>query len=100
MVAETFQDFSGQPVELTDERRAHILRYHPDLAPFLARVAQVLQVPDALRQSTEDPSVVVHYKYFADILGGKYLAVVVKTNVRRFVLTAYLTRRIHTGRPA
>ncbi|MDP3722136.1 MAG: hypothetical protein Q8R91_01395 [Candidatus Omnitrophota bacterium] len=41
----------------------------------------------------------VHYKYFADILGGKYVAVVVKVDARRFVLTAYLTRRIRTGRP-
>ena len=85
-------------MELTDERRAHILLYHPDMATFLDRLAEVLRVPDVLRQSTEDPTVLVHYKYFADILGGKYVAVVVKVDDRRFVLTAYLTRRIRTGR--
>lgn len=99
MASEIFEDCSGQAVELTDERRAHILLYHPDAAPFLGRVAEALRTPDVLRQSTEDAKVLVHYKHFADILGGKYLAVVVKsTNGRRFVLTAYLTRRIRTGK--
>lgn len=99
MATETFKDYSGHGVELTDERWAHILLYHPDLASFLGRLAEALRAPDVLRQSTEDANVLVHYKYFADVLGGKSLAVVVKTNGRRFVLTAYLTRRIRTGRP-
>ena len=99
MAAERFQHVAGHEVELTDERRAHILLYHPDMAPFLDRLAGVLRAPDVLRQSTEDPTVLVHYKYFADVLGGKYVAVVVKIGDRRFVLTAYLTRRIRTGRP-
>ena len=99
MATERFEDSEGQRVELTDERCAHIAQYHPDVVPFLDRLAQALRAPDMLRQSTQDPNVVVHYRYFADILGGKYLAVVVKTDARRFVLTAYLTRRIRTGKP-
>lgn len=100
MATERFEDSAGQRVELTDERRAHIVQYHPDVVPFLDRMAQALRAPDMLRQSTQDPNVVVHYRYFADLLGGKYLVVVVKTTGgRRFVLTAYLTRRIRTGIP-
>jgi hypothetical protein len=98
VVAEKFEDYSGQEVELTDERRAHILCYHPDMASFLDRMPKVLRAPDVLRQSTDDQNVLIYYKYFAEIFGGKYLAVVVKTNNRRFVLTAYLTRRIQTGK--
>lgn len=98
-MARTFEDFEHQPVELTDERLAHIRDYHPDVVPFVERVGEVLRAPDMLRESTQDPTVVVHYKHFADILGGKFLAVVVKRENRRFLLTAYLTRRVRTGRP-
>jgi hypothetical protein len=98
-VAENFEDVEQCQVELTDERLAHIRDYHPDAVPFVERVGEVLRHPDVVRESTQDPTVVVHYKHFADILGGKFLAVVVKRNRRRFVLTAYLTRRVRTGRP-
>ena len=38
------------------------------------------------------------YKYFANIKGGKYLAVVVKINKRNFILTSYLTDKTITGK--
>ena len=41
---------------------------------------------------------ILFYKHFPDILGGKYVTVVVKAaRERSFVLTAYLTRSIRTG---
>ena len=90
----------GKVVELTDERREHIARYHSDLIPFLDRLGAVLAHPDELRRSLDDPEVILMYKYYPDILGGKYVAVVVKVGERRsFVLTAYLTKSIRTGVP-
>lgn len=96
-MAESFEEQTHHRVELTDEREAHIRRFHPDAVPFLGSLAEVLRTPDVRCPSTQDSTVVVYYKYFAKILGGKYVAVVVKTNDRWFVLTAYLTRRLRTG---
>jgi hypothetical protein len=43
---------------------------------------------------------VLFYKYYPDILGGKYIAVAVKVGEpRSFVLTACLTESIRTGVP-
>lgn len=86
-------------IELRDERREHILRYHPDLRPFLDRLAQTVANPDQIRKSKDDPQVVLFYKFYGDILGGKYMVVVVKTNEQNFVLTAYFTKNIRTGVP-
>ena len=87
----------GKPVELTDERQAHILRYHPDVGPFFDRIGDSLAHPDALRRSSQDSAIVLFYKFYPDILGGKYMVVVVKENERSFILTVYLTKSIRTG---
>jgi len=87
----------GKTVELTDERQAHIVRYHPDVVPFLDRIGEALANPDALRRSIQDSEVVLFYKFYPDILGGKYMVVVVKENGRCFVLTVYVTKSIRTG---
>jgi hypothetical protein len=98
-VSLSFPSALGKTIEFTDERRAHILSFHPDVSPFLDRVADVLAHPDALRRSIQDPDVVLFYKFFPDILDGKYEVVVVKKNERCFILTVYLTNSIRTGAP-
>jgi len=93
-----FTSVLGTDIELTDERREHIVLFHQDLVPFLDRRGAVLAHPDAVRRSLDDPQVILFYKHFPDILGGKYVTVVVKAaRERSFVLTAYLTRSIRTG---
>lgn len=95
-----FASALGKLVELTDERREHIVRYHADLGPFLDRLGAVLAHPDELGRRLDDPQVVLFYKYYPDILGGKYIAVAVKVGEpRSFVLTACLTKSIRTGVP-
>jgi len=88
---------TGKTAELTDERRVHILTYHPDVGPFLDRIGEVLAHPDLLRRSNQDSRVVLFYKFYSDILEGKYMVVVLKENDRSFILTVYLTRSIRTG---
>lgn len=83
--------------ELTDERKLHITTAHPDVKPHIRKVAQVLEHPDTVRRSRINSNVLLFYKYFAKIKGGKYLSVAVKTNQRNFVLTAYLTDKIKAG---
>jgi hypothetical protein len=89
----------GTNIELTDERRQHILQYHRDLLPYFDRVADVLLAPDGIRRTFDDSHVLLFYRFYPDILNGKYLVVAVKVNDRSFVLTAYLARRLKTGEP-
>ncbi len=87
----------GNHIELTSERKIHILLYHPDLKPYFSKIKKVLLKPSDIRISKSDPNVLLFYKYFANIIGGKYIVVTVKTNGRWFVLTAYLTKRKLSG---
>jgi hypothetical protein len=84
-------------IELTQERKNHIFEFHPDIKEYFSKISRVLKDPDQIRKSKHDPEVLLFYKYFANIRGGKYLAVVVKVNKRNFILTNYLTDKIITG---
>jgi hypothetical protein len=93
-----FASSFGKIIELTHERWEHIALYHADIVPFLDRLNAVLAHPDEVRRSLDDPQVNLFYKYYPDILGGKYVVVVVKVGEERnFVLTAYLTGSVKTG---
>ena len=92
-----FKTNLGKIAELTSERKSHIFLFHPDLKPYFDLIKAVLLDPDEVRVSRSDPRVLLFYKYFDIILGGKYIAVTVKTNGRWFILTSYLTNRILSG---
>lgn len=92
-----YKSVLGKDIELTIERKTHILLYHPDLKPYFSKIKTTLVKPDEIRISKSDPSVLLFYEYFANIIGGKYMAVTVKTNDRWFMLTAYLTKRKLSG---
>jgi hypothetical protein len=95
-----FASSLGKSVELTHERREHILEYHADVLPYLDRLADVLAHPDELRRSLSDSETVLFYKHYPDIRSGKYMVAVVKVGEERcFVLTAYLTQTTRTGMP-
>ena len=79
------------PVELTDERLRHILIFHPELRAQVKHFAAILISPAIICCSKTDTKVFIHYKLLRK---KKYLAIVVKTNHRNFILTAYLTTKI------
>lgn len=87
----------GKVVELTPERKLHILIEHPELEAHFEKIKQVLSKPDEIRISKTDPNVLLFYKFFAKIKNGLYIAVVVNINQRNFILTAYMTDRIIMG---
>ena len=99
MGSEHFSSSLGKRIELTDGRRQHIFQYHRDLVPFFNRLGDVPSAPDGIRKTLEDPQVLLFYKFYPDILDGKYFVTAVKVNDRSFVLTAYLARRVKTGEP-
>ena len=84
-------------IELTAERQNHILTAHPELKSRLQKLSEVLSAPDEIRRSRFDKNVLLFYKFFVNIKGGKYISVAVKTDDRNFILTAYITDKIRIG---
>ena len=84
-------------IELSEERRKHILEFHPDLKPYFSKIAEVLHNPDQIRKSKQDENVLLFYKFFSDVKDGKYITVVAKFNKTNFILTSYITDKIKTG---
>lgn len=85
--------FSSQfgEVELTDEREFHIWQFHPDVRSYRKYFAEVITKPELIRRSKYDQQVFILSKL---IDKNKHLAIVIKTNKRNFILTAYLTSKI------
>lgn len=84
-------------VTLTPERRVHIIEHHPIMEDYLVNLKDVLEKPREVRYSSRSGNILLFYRYFAKIEGGKYIvAVVHKTD--REVKTAYLSHRIKIGR--
>lgn len=77
-------------VVLTDERKMHILTFHPDVARYLSHFAETLANPNIAISSVHNPAVVICYRFLTR--RKKYLAIVVRTGARPFILTAYLAR--------
>lgn len=78
-------------VTLTNERWQHILEFHLDVAGCIRYFEQTLARPEQEIRSTHDASVVIFYRFLPR--RKRYLAVVVKTGARPFVLTAYLAKK-------
>jgi len=92
------RDFQGLEVQLTAERREHILE-HPEMAGLESAIEETLLHPERLVRSLSDADVHLYYRfYFRTMVGGKFLCVVVKVGQKKpFVLTAYLTNRMKKG---
>ncbi len=91
-------DVFSQPVELTEERWQHIVTEHPIMSEYREQLPTVLADPDYVKRSKRDEDVLLYYRYFTDILDGKFLLVVIKKDSQRsFILTGYVTRSIMKG---
>ena len=53
--------------------------------------------PDYIKKSSRDTKVSLYYKYYGDIFIGKFLLVIVKKNLRSFILTCYITDAMKRG---
>ena len=91
-------DVLGDRVVLTAAVSEVIVWKHPETARFLGRVGRVLAEPDEVRRCRTDPRTLPYYRFEADVLGGKWLVVVVKpVDDRSFVSTVYATSKIKLG---
>ena len=91
-----FTDERGNEVRLTDERLAHMLRRHPEMAFQMHRIADTLASPDAVSVSKSSPTTQLYYRLYPDLRArNRYLCLVVKQEGDdSFILTGYLDRRI------
>jgi len=93
----SIQDVFGRVIKIPKERWQHVCQQHPELLDLQNEVKETLVSPDLIKMSITDKSVRLYYRYYPAILGGKYLLVVVKTNRRNFIVTAYVTDYIKAG---
>ena len=77
-------------IELTDERLDHILMFHPEVRGHLKFFSETLARPQSIVLSRRDHAVKIFY---SGLRRKRRLAIVVKTNQRNFILTAYLTSK-------
>jgi len=89
-------------VELTDERRQHILLKHPDVLPeYMSHVAETVAAPDEVRRDGRFPATRIFSRWCEDVRGGKFVVVVIVTGSspaeRSWVVTAYITRKLTQG---
>ena len=77
-------------VELTDEREKHILEHHPEVRAYRKYFTEAIAQPNLIRRSKYDLKVLIFYY----LVRKQYLAVVIKTNQRNFILTAYITNKL------
>lgn len=96
-----FCDDAGIEIRLTDERREHIER-RPEMEGQLERIEETLQEPDEIRTSTQDETVrLYHRRYAKTPVTEKILLVIAKYDVDSpFVITAFFTDRLKSGKPA
>ena len=80
-------------IELTDERKRHVIFFHPEIASVLPHFSLTIAHPEKIIHSTNDDKVIICYRFLPN--RRKYLAIVIKLKPKsNFVLTAYLTRKI------
>ncbi len=77
-------------VELTHERFSHIIEFHPEIKKLKKYLSKTIAKPKFIRPSKSDNQVFILY---GRIEKDKLLAIVIKTNSRNFILTAYLTSK-------
>ena len=97
MSEQIFVDVFENEVVLTDEVQAETFDKHPEAKGFLKHVEVTLQAPDEVRRSSRDERVMLYYRYEHEVLGGKWIVVVVKRIDRNFVSTFYATNKIKLG---
>lgn len=92
----------GGLVELSPERERHILDRHPELATGLhGWIARTLARPDAIRRSRRSEQARLFVRGYPLELRGRHVVVVVlgALDERRWIVTAYVTRKPQGGPP-
>ena len=80
---------NGLSIRLTEERWAHILEEHGELADYTGRILNVIARPERVLEGNDGAMLAVH-----EIEAGKRLVVIYRElEIDGFIITAFLTRR-------
>jgi hypothetical protein len=89
------EDKSGRKIHLSDERWKHLNQEHPEVAPYIEDIKDILKNPLKIIAYELDNSIKYYYKYFKERETAKYLLVIVKyLNEHGFIITAHFVRNI------
>jgi len=91
------RDVFGNNIRLTSERWNHIVEEHPEVRSYQHCLDEILKEPDSVKRSKKDRNVLLYYRYYPKMLGGKYLLAVAKITFRSFLITFYITDQIKGG---
>lgn len=91
-----FVDILNRKITLTSERWKHIIGSHPELKDLVKDIGKTLLDPELITKSVYDDNVVLFYRYYEHIYGGKHMCVVVRLD-EYTIATAYITDRIKSG---
>jgi len=78
-------------IEFTQERAKHIFTFHPEVRKYRKYFVRAIAQPTFIRKSKSDKMV---YILYYRITPREHIAIVIKTNKRNFILTAYATEKI------
>lgn len=89
-MTETVASKNGIPIRLTNERWAHIVEEHSELAGLRLDVLETVAAPDRIFAGGDEALLAVR-----ELEVGKYIVVVYReVPDDGFVITAFLTRRV------
>jgi len=93
-MAESVYSKNGVPIRLTDERWAHIIEEHSELASLQSEIVATVANPTEIFAGNQGELLAVR-----EVEPGKYLVVVYRESQHDgFIITAFLTRKGHTLR--
>jgi hypothetical protein len=88
-MTETVYSKNGVPIRLTDERWAHIMEEHSELAGLRLEISETVANPTTIFAGNQGELLAVR-----EVEPGKYLVVVYRESQRDgFIITAFLTRK-------
>jgi hypothetical protein len=92
------KDVWGNSVNLTDERRVHLLE-HPEMREQEDKLVETLLEPNVVIRSRSDETIRLFYRFYRQLtIGDKYLCIVVKyVEGSVFIITAYFTDKVKRG---
>ncbi len=96
---EIFRDRRDRKLRLTNERRKHIERAHPEMRGQTEKIRVTLEEPELVVESRVDEQTELVYRQFGSTpVTEKYLCVVVQAaSESPFIVTAYFTDSVKAG---
>ncbi|HEY7269725.1 MAG TPA: hypothetical protein VH951_07850 [Dehalococcoidia bacterium] len=87
--------YLGAEIELTDERKDHITKRHPDFIEVIERIRETLAQPDTIYAGRYSGDSHLFERWYDQVYGGKFVQVAVLEAPpgRYWIVTAHISRK-------